>query len=87
MFDNFPAGFEKLQCEAIWTWGIPVGHILEYLFNFLLHNGFVQVIVLFPGDHVGDMLDYPLYGLCFILVGFMGYPLEVIYHSSFDLLM
>jgi hypothetical protein len=41
MFDNFLAGFEELHCEAIWTWGFPIGHFLEYLVNFLLNNGFV----------------------------------------------
>jgi hypothetical protein len=87
MLDNFPAGFEKFHCEAIWTWGFPIGHFLEYLVNFLLRNGFVQVVILFLGGQAGDMMDYPLYGLRSVLVGFLGYLVEVDYQSSFDLLM
>jgi hypothetical protein len=79
MFDNFLAGFEKLHYEEVWTWGFLVGHFLEYLVNFLPYNGFVQVVILFLGDQVMDMLNYPLYGLRSFLVGFLGYPLEVVY--------
>ena len=87
MFDNFPTGFEKLHCEAIWTWGFLVGHFLECLVNFILNNGFVQVVILFLGDQVRYMLDYPLYGLRSVLVGFLGYPVEVVYQNCFDVLM
>jgi len=87
MFDNFLAGFEKIHCESIWIWGFPVGHFLEYLRNFLFRNGFVQVVILFLGDQVRDMLDYPLYGLHSILVEFLIYLVEVVYQSSFNLLI
>jgi hypothetical protein len=33
------------------------------------------------------MLDYLLYGLLSILVKVLGYPMEVVYQSYFDILM
>jgi hypothetical protein len=33
------------------------------------------------------VLIYPLYGLCLVLVGFIGYPMEVIYQYIFNLLV
>ena len=33
------------------------------------------------------MLGYPLNGLHSVLVGFLGYPVEVVYQSCFDVLM
>jgi len=87
MFDNIPTRFEELHCETIWTWGFSIGNFLECLVNFLLRNGLVQVVILFFSDQARDMLDYPLYGLCSILVGFLGYAVEVVYQSCFDVLM
>ena len=87
MFDYFPVGFEELHCETIWAWGFSIGHFLECLVYFLLHNGFDQVVVFFIYYKVRDILNYILYGLLSILVRFLGYPVEVVYQSCFDFLM
>ena len=87
MFDNFPVGFEEIQCETIWAWGFSIGHFLECLVYFLLHNGFDQVVVFFICYKVRDILNYILYGLLSILVRFLGYPVEVVYQSCFNILM
>ena len=87
MFDDFPAGFEEFHSESIWTWCFPTGHFLESLINFFRGNRFVQEYVLFLGNQAWNMLDYPLNGLRSILMQFLGYPMEVSNHSTFDLLM
>jgi hypothetical protein len=34
-----------------------------------------------------DVMSYPLDGLCSIFVGFLSYPVEVIYQSIFNILV
>jgi hypothetical protein len=87
MFDDFPTSFEELHCENIWAWGFSIGHFLECLVYFLLCNGLVQVVIFFFCYQARDMLDYLLYGLRSILFRFLGYPVEVVYQSCFDVLM
>ena len=36
---------------------------------------------------MGDVLSYPLDGLRSVFIGFLGYPMEVIYQSIFNLLV
>jgi hypothetical protein len=87
MFDEFPTGFEELDCETIWALGFSIGHFLECLVYFLLRNGLVQVVILFLCYQVRDILDNILYGLRSILVRFLGYPVEVVYQSCFNVLV
>ena len=87
MFDEFPTIFEELRCEPIWAWGFSIGHFLECLVYFFLRNGLDQVFVLFFCYQARDVLGHLLYGLCSILIGFLGDPMEVIYQSCFDVLM
>jgi hypothetical protein len=36
---------------------------------------------------MGDVMSYPFYGLHSVFVGFLGYPMEVIYSSIYNILV
>jgi len=87
MLNHFPVGFEEFHHETIQAWGLSIGYLLDHLVNLFLYDWFAKANIMILCDQLGDVMNYSLYGLRSILVGFLGYPVEVIHHCVLNFLV